>query len=185
MIERRTAIHESAHTLATFLLGNRLHGVICYPEGEGTSRIFSDGEGFSHKCTIQHPNVRATLCILLSGYAAAKAAGYPEIAHAEDDIAHARRCLRVIGVDDNLDDEEFFFAHGMNANLFVAHALRWKMIQALATELQERHRMTGTEVAEFINEFAASEFSAREQLELFFPQDGLGGDQLEISEHGG
>jgi hypothetical protein len=186
MISTRTAIHESAHALATFLLGNRLHGVICYPEGEGTSRIFSDGEGFTHKCTIRHPNVRATLCILLAGYAAARAAGFSEIAYAADDIKHARKCLSIVGVSsDSLNDEEFFFAHGMNANLFVAHPLRWKAIQVLAEELQKKERMPGKKVVEFINHFAASEFSACEQLEFFFSDDGLSGLQLNLEEHGG
>jgi hypothetical protein len=185
MIDLATCLHEAAHGLALYLLGGTIKSIeVCGPWNDSSNICHHPGL-FTERFGMGHPLSKSAMTCTLAGPCAEwKYTGKQDLAVAGPDLQIARISLKAKGWENGLDDAAFFETFGENAKRFVAHPIRWKMIEAFAEELQQRRRMTGQEAVTWINQ-AAEKLPASQILELMFPDDKLGGDMLPVHKHGG
>ncbi len=180
------AIHESSHLICGVLNAAKVNFISC----TGPSETNLEHEGIlgvlkKDLVDLTHPHTRQATMVLLCGLAGArKFSSSSSLAGAEYDINLAKICLSLKGRPEveKFDDERFYKEFGKDAKVFVDHPLRWKMILKFASELQRRRTMSGQEAVQFV-ETEASTWPAGDQIEFWYPQDGLGGDQLSWQEH--
>jgi hypothetical protein len=178
-------IHEAAHLLSGFLNGGKITKVVCNFDGRNSSTTMRHLGLWKNEISVDHPLTRQALMIYLCGKAAeVRLNGNRDMECSANDVHFAKTCLIIKGwIDDGLSDLAFFEKWGTQARRFVEHPIRWKIIQIIAAHLRDRHQISGQEAVKIITA-EASKLSATDQLEFFYPNDGLGGDMLPLSEHG-
>ena len=179
------AIHESSHFLAAYLNGAVIGSVTCV---EGNSEFRSSHKGYTgNRVNHKHPDAKIACLMILAGAAGEKRlCGCLNLQGAEFDICDAISCLELKGWKEpaGYSDEKFYHDFSGDAERFVNHPLRWKMIELFAQELLKQRKTNGQNAVMFVQK-EVDTWSAKDQLELFYPADGLGGLQLPLKEHCG
>jgi len=169
--------------LAGYLNGAKISRIVVC--GIENATYMSHPGIWKNEISIKHPlSVQARLIFLAGPESEFRYTGRKDMHCATEDIRLLRASLKIKNWnDDGVDESSFYEQFSKPANQFVNHPIRWKMIDAFAIELQQRKTLTGQEAVSFLMK-ETDKLSSREQLEFFYPQDGLGGDMLPLSEHG-
>lgn len=177
------SVHEAAHYICALLNGARIRRVIGSYNSE--TKISHPGL-FRDDFDCQHVFSKAVVMILLSGIAGeAKYTGYTDIEAGAKDIRQIMLSLILKGHEsiEHYSHKKVYAEFSADAKAFVDHELRWKMIEKFAAELQRKGELSGRDAFKFV-EREVKTWPPQEQLEFWYPADGLGGDMLPIEEHG-
>jgi len=181
---KTTALHESGHLLAAILNGSIITEVRI---SNGGGEVVGSHRGhFGMGVGADHFQSKQSVLIFLAGPAAVlKLQKYFKGHELMEDVPDCMMFLRMKGWSipyPDYSNMDFFLDYSTDAKRFVDHPIRWKMINTLAEMLMKKRRVSGQQVVKFFEDEAAK-LPASDQMELLFPKDNLGGDQLPYNKH--